>query len=87
MTDRAAFPHCDSRVLHAPGECEFCDEYPEWQKAREVWNIAFTGHSNDKSKYFDEPLIPCPSEQARPLEVINRWSGNVPRPKGDHSYD
>lgn len=38
------FPHCDQRILHAPSECQWCDEYPEWQKLREAWGIAFTGH-------------------------------------------
>ena len=38
------FPHCDQRILHAPGECQWCDEYPKWQKLREAWGIAFTGH-------------------------------------------
>lgn len=38
------FPHCDSRVLHAPGECEFCDRHPDWQELRKSWGIAFTGH-------------------------------------------
>lgn len=37
------FPHCDQRVLHAPGECEFCDGCPEWQALRKAWGIAFTG--------------------------------------------
>lgn len=40
----AQFPHCDSRILHAPGECEFCDRRSEWQELREAWGIAFTGH-------------------------------------------
>lgn len=39
------FPHCDQRVLHQPGECEFCDRHSEWQELREKWGIAFTGHS------------------------------------------
>lgn len=38
------YPHCDSRVLHAPGECEFCDTHPIWQELRRAWGIAFTGH-------------------------------------------
>lgn len=38
------FPHCDQRILHTKGECRYCDGYPEWQKLREVWGIAFTGH-------------------------------------------
>lgn len=39
----AQFPHCDSRVLHAPGECRYCDAHPEWQELRKAWGIAFTG--------------------------------------------
>jgi hypothetical protein len=39
------FPHCDQRVLHAPGECEFCDGNPDWQALREAWGISFTGHA------------------------------------------
>jgi hypothetical protein len=65
------FPHCDSRVLHAPGECEFCDRHPDWQELRVVWGINFTGH-------YVPNRQPCPAEQARPLNVINRWPGNVP---------
>jgi hypothetical protein len=38
-------PHCDSRVLHAPGECEYCDQRKEWQELRQAWGIAFTGHT------------------------------------------
>lgn len=38
------FPHCDQRILHAPGECEFCDACPQWQQLRKAWGIAFTGH-------------------------------------------
>jgi hypothetical protein len=38
------FPHCDQRVLHEPGECEYCDKHPAWQELREAWGIAFTGH-------------------------------------------
>lgn len=43
------YPHCDARVLHAPGECAYCDEHPDWQKLREVWGIAFTGHRPTES--------------------------------------
>lgn len=37
------FPHCDQRILHAPGECQYCDMHPEWQELRQAWGIAFTG--------------------------------------------
>lgn len=44
MTD--TFPHCDSRILHAPeDDCEYCNRHPEWQRLREAWGIAFTGHA------------------------------------------
>jgi hypothetical protein len=44
-TELAQFPHCDQRVLHSPGECEYCDRHPEWQALREAWGIAYTGHA------------------------------------------
>jgi hypothetical protein len=37
-----------------------------------MWGIAFTG---------EEPVggqLQCPAEKARPIEVIERWGGNVP---------
>lgn len=66
---RAYMPHCDQRVLHAPGECEYCDEYPELQDARELWGINYTGGR-------DQAKLVCPSEMARPLDLINLWPGN-----------
>ena len=45
MTGPPTFPHCDQRVLHAPGECQYCDMCPEWQQLRVAWGIAFTGHA------------------------------------------
>lgn len=65
------FPHCDSRVLHAPGFCEYCDRYSDWQNLRRMWKINFTGQTIPGN-------IPCPSETRRPLDVINRWQGNRP---------
>lgn len=65
------FPHCDSKVLHAPGKCEFCDKYPEAQRMLD--KINFTGES-------DPDKTPCPSTLRRPLETINQWPGNRPCP-------
>lgn len=45
MTELPRFPHCDQRILHAPGECEYCDANPQWQELRKAWGIAFTGHT------------------------------------------
>lgn len=66
---KAPFPHCDSNVLHAPGECVYCDMYPQEQQQRITNGINFTGHGLD------------PATEARPLEIVNRWYGNVPRKK------
>lgn len=68
--DRAAFPHCDSQVLHAPGECRYCDKYPEAQALRIRARVNFTGH-------YDEDKVICPAERRRTLPTINRWYGNV----------
>lgn len=81
------FPHCDPKVLHKPGECQYCDAHPEWQELRKRWGIAYTGHSDDSVEAYDwqgnkiqKPLIPCPSEWDRPVEIIHRWGGNQPIP-------
>lgn len=68
--DRAYMPHCDSSVLHAPGECEFCDEYPDFQHYRVVARINFSGH-------YDRNKAPCPSTFFRPEATIDKWGGNV----------
>lgn len=66
-------PHCDQRVLHSPGTCKYCDEYPEWQDARNMWDINFTGE-HDPNKTL------CPSEAKRDIDTIERWPGNRPYP-------
>jgi hypothetical protein len=77
------FPHCDAKILHAPGECKFCDRHADWQELRRMWGIAFTGHADDVVETRDwngnpvtKTLIPCPSEWSRPVSVINKWAGN-----------
>ena len=70
------YPHCDPRVLHAPGECQTCDEYAgDLQEIRKVWGINFTGHHEVQTDNGTS-LLPCPAEVARPLEVINAWGRN-----------
>lgn len=82
------FPHCDPRILHKNGECEYCDKHPLWQELRQSWGINFTGHRETKSnEYFDSPMLPCPSEAARPLDTINKWDGNVPVKNGEINED
>lgn len=67
------FPHCDALVLHAPGECEYCDLHTDMQQLRLVWGINFTGQY-EAGKYL------CPSEEGRSIDIINRWYGNRPKP-------
>lgn len=69
------FPHCDARVLHAPGECKFCDLNPNWQYLRQVWGIAFTGYQPEEKE------LPCPADYARG-DSHKLWSGNTARPEG-----
>jgi hypothetical protein len=69
------FPHCDARIVHAPGECSYCDE-SGLQYVRENWGINFTGHN-------DEDKLPCPADLARSKESLNSWGGNRPNPTLD----
>jgi hypothetical protein len=64
------YPHCDSNVLHAPGECEYCDQHPDLQIQRGFSGINFTGHYDDEKEL-------CPAERVRPLETIEKWHGNI----------
>jgi hypothetical protein len=67
--NRAFAPHCDQSILHAPGTCEYCDDYPDWQEYRQVARINFS-NENDPDK------APCPSLAFRTAEVRDRWGGN-----------
>ena len=67
------YPHCDSKVLHAPSECQYCDKHPDWQALRVNWGIAFTGWEPEEGE------LPCPAWFARG-ENCQKWGGNVPRP-------
>ncbi|SRR6266550_995715 len=63
------FPHCDQRILHASGECEFCDKHPHWQELRQAWGIAFTGYEPEGKE------LPCPADHARG-DNHKLWPGN-----------
>ncbi len=67
------YPHCDQRVLHAPGECEFCDAHPQWQQLRIDWSICFTGYEPEGTE------LPDPATYARG-DTLNKWHGNVAKP-------
>lgn len=64
-------PHCDMSILHAPGVCQVCDMYPNWQRLRETWRINFTGE-------YDTEKAPCPSVYFREIGDRDAWGGNVP---------
>lgn len=65
-------PHCDPRILHAPGDCEYCDKHPEWQALRLAWGIAFTGFEPEGTE------LPDPATHARG-EAHCVWPGNKPK--------
>jgi hypothetical protein len=64
------FPHCDQRILHARGECRWCDLHPEWQALRVAWGIAFTGYTPEGKE------LPDPATAARGTASLNSWDGN-----------
>lgn len=69
--ERAPFPHCDERVLHKPGNCQYCDMYPEAQQKRVDERVNFTGHTD-----ADKRL--CPADIARGIGNAHMWHGNRP---------
>ena len=70
------FPHCDALILHAPKQCAYCDEHPDWQALRVLWGINFTGE-------HDPAKAPCPAERLRPMQIIDHWHNNRARPKDE----
>lgn len=76
----AIFPHCDSQILHYPGECDTCDKYPQLQANRILDRINFTGH-------YDPLLASCPADLARPTQSYNQWGGNTPKKGKVLGYD
>lgn len=77
---RAYMPHCDSSILHAPGACEYCDLYPDWQEYRKIAQIAFTGTEQEQGSASDL-LAPCPSTFFRTPETRDAWGGNTAKPE------
>jgi hypothetical protein len=86
--DGAQFPHCDPRVLHQKGLCEYCDEYPHYQGLRIAWGINFTGIMNEHlANDFNWKLLPCPSDFNRGTGGAHVWPGNTPRRHDRESDD
>lgn len=74
-------PHCDASVVHAPGECRYCDDRPDLQAIRDAWGIAYTGHAPADHQ------VPCPSDARRGQGQAHRWTGNAPMPVGHKFLD
>jgi hypothetical protein len=76
-------PHCDSRILHHPNECRYCNR-PDWQDERKRLGIALTGRDPDDGQ------VPCEADAERPPGAPNdhrHWGGNKPTSSiGDPSY-
>lgn len=68
-------PHCDSRILHNPAICEYCDR-PGWQAARKAMGIAWTGQ-----EVIPDGFVRCEADVVRPPDSEadhRRWGGNKP---------
>lgn len=65
-------PHCDARILHAPGECKYCDWFPQRQQDRITQSINFTGQTDPKK-------APCPAMFFRDADSLAHWGGNQPQ--------
>lgn len=70
----AQMPHCDQSVLHAPGECKYCDMHPDWQALRVIWGVSFTGQTTRVSG----AKVSCPSDYVRGVGGAHFWPGNRP---------
>jgi hypothetical protein len=66
------FPHCDGRILHAPGVCTYCDMHPEWQELRLAWGINFTGEEHEYTKHIREELKDV-EEGRLPRGTMRSW--------------
>lgn len=79
------YPHCDQLVLHAPGECIYCDKHPDWQQARIDNGINFTGHSDadkqpDPATIRRTQMLVEHGEWGNGYDTLNQWPGNQATP-------
>jgi hypothetical protein len=65
------FPHCDALVLHSRPACQFCamPEFDVLHDWRDAHGINYTGENYTTRK-------PCPAEERRSKQTIDRWYGN-----------
>jgi hypothetical protein len=73
--------HCDGRVIHAPGECEYCDKYGVMQQIqRMALMVCFTNQTPEQ--LTTKGWKPCPAMYVRGADSINSWGGNVAKRRG-----
>jgi hypothetical protein len=84
---RMQYPHCDWRILHSPGVCQYCDAHAAWQQERIAAKVLFTDDVKNteliehylQTGAYPSDERPCPAQQARGSNC-QVWGGNVPRP-------
>lgn len=72
-----SYPHSDPDVLHAPGECARCDEYPARQQYIIVSGMSFSESAarQDGGLFYAAPLmahIPYMDAQRGPIVYSNQ---------------
>lgn len=67
----APFPHCDSRVLHSPGVCVYCDQVKPLQEYRKMCGLPFSDELQ-----ANDALLPG---ETRNVASAHAWGGNQPR--------
>jgi hypothetical protein len=68
----AQAPHCDQRILHSRGVCEYCDRYPDRQAIRLANRILCTNEDPQ------DGWRACPAIEVRGKESCEYWPGNRP---------
>ena len=63
------YPHCNTEVLHAPGTCRYCDEFPDRQAMRTASGTSFT--PAEANGWHGNVAQPGP----RPPVPERSWSG------------
>ncbi len=64
------YPHCDPRIIHSRGVCNFCDKEPLLQGIRQGLSLKFTDQLE-----AGEPLLPW---EDRSRESAEEYLGNTP---------
>lgn len=74
-------PHCNTSVLHAPGECYYCDHYPGRQAAFVSGGIPFT--PNEANGWSGNVAVKAGEEHTHMLSTYVVGENSIPRGKQD----